>query len=80
MPCTVGRGGTIPLFSMFFGNGSHFRAESQEESHIDVIGYLTRTSDDVVGDKCWTVMLKCHGHFKWKVWEQNMFFYPYKKI
>ncbi len=47
---------------MFFGNGSHFRAESQEESHIDVIGYLTRTSDDVVGDKCWTVMLKCQSH------------------
>ncbi len=37
-------------------------AESQEESHIDVIGYLTRTSDDVVGDKCWTVMLKCQSH------------------
>ena len=50
------------LFLVFFGNGSHFRAESQEESHIDVIGYLTRTSDDVVGDKCWTVMFKCQSH------------------
>ncbi len=39
-----------------------FRAKSQEESHTDVIGYLTRTSDDVVGDKCWTVMLKCQSH------------------
>ena len=37
---------------MFFGNGSRFRAESQDESHVDVIGYLTKTSEVVVGEKC----------------------------
>jgi hypothetical protein len=48
---------SIPLFvSVFWGNGSHFWAESQEESHIDVIGYFTRTNNVVIGDKCRTVM------------------------
>ena len=37
---------------MFFGNGSHFRAESQDESHVDVIGSLTKPSEVVVGEKC----------------------------
>jgi hypothetical protein len=27
-----------------------------------VIGYKRGTSDVVVGDKCWTVMLKCERH------------------
>ena len=56
------RGCSKRFFSVFFGNGSHFRAESQDDSHIDVIGYKRRTSDVVVGDKFWTVMLKCERH------------------
>ena len=40
------------LFSLCFRNESQFRAESQDESHVDVIGYLTKTSEVVVGEKC----------------------------
>ena len=48
---------------MFFGNGRHFWAHSQEDSHIDAIGYKSRTSNVVVGAQCKTVSLKiCSKH------------------
>ena len=47
---------------MVFGIGSHFWAQSQEDSHVDAIGYKRRTSV-VVGAQCKTVSLKtCSKH------------------
>ncbi len=44
----------LSLFSVFLENRAilGFRAESQDEERIDVIGYLTKTSNVVVGEKC----------------------------
>ena len=48
---------------MFLGNGRHFWSHSQEDSHIDAIGYKRRTSNVVVGAQCKTVTLKtCSKH------------------
>ncbi len=45
--------GVIPIanspFHCFWGMGSHFRVQSQEDADIDVIGYKCRTSNFVVG-------------------------------
>ncbi len=51
-------GGAPNVFFNGFGNGSHFWAQSQEDLHVDAIGYKRRTSEVVVGAKCQTVMLK----------------------
>ncbi len=37
------------FFAMVFGIGSHFWAQSQEDSHVDAIGYKRRTRKVVVG-------------------------------
>jgi hypothetical protein len=47
--CT--RGNSNRFFHCFFGNGSHFREQSQEDADTDVIGYKCRTRHVVVGAK-----------------------------
>jgi hypothetical protein len=54
------------LFLLCFRNGSQFRAESQDESHVDVIGYLTKRSEVVVGEKCWQLCF-CNNDINEKV-------------
>ena len=52
-----------PVFRRFLEMGAILGLKAKmTRTCIDVIGYKRRTSDVVVGDKCWTVMLKCERH------------------
>ena len=45
------RGGSNRFFHGSFGTRSHFRVQSRDDSHIDVIGHKPITNKVVVGEK-----------------------------